>query len=222
MPWFDEVNPPMPEMSFAQELRRIAGLVRFDEGEYRGRAIADIPWLVCAMQESVAWTWFPRLVQTELVEACELSARLILSGREGDRLARWVLAQAMDRAAGICEKHEPRTFGLWTPVTERAADSATGAAADLAEAGPPQGPPAVAEGAGVRELPSIEELLNVAMSPGGAVRPVDCLPCSRLKGLLDDALHAHPAPAVAQVVDAMQVHMVLGHGVQPPPAAQPS
>ncbi|MFT2020242.1 hypothetical protein ACMA1D_31105 [Streptomyces sp. 796.1] len=214
----------MPEMSFAQELRRIAGLVRFDEGKGRSRAIADIPWLVCAMQETVAWTWFPRLMQSELVEACELSARLILSGREGDRLGRWVLAQAMDRAAGVCEAHEPRVLGCPGPVVEGAADVAVEVGAGgvgVAGVESSQGPPAAADGAdgaGVRGLPSVQELLSLAVGSGGAVRPVDCLSCSRLRKALDDALEAHPAQAVAEVVEVMQVHMVWGHGVEPPPA----
>ncbi|MFT2020187.1 hypothetical protein ACMA1D_30785 [Streptomyces sp. 796.1] len=189
-----EVNSSVPEMSFATELRRIAALVRFDEDEYRDRAIADIPWLVCAMQESVAWTWFPRLMQSELVEACELGARLILSRRGDDRLARWVLAQAMDRAAAICESRE-----------------------HTASRGPQPTPHGSREGTTAAQLPRVEDLLRLATSPARAARPSACPQCAKFKRLLHDALTSHAAPAVAQVVDALQMHMVLGHGVEPSP-----
>ncbi|MER0243252.1 hypothetical protein AAHZ94_14730 [Streptomyces sp. HSW2009] len=203
------MNSFVPEMSFARELWRIAALVRFDEGEHRDRAIADIPWLVCAMQESIAWTWFPRLMQSELVEACELSARLILSRRGDDRLARWVLAQAMDRAAGICDSRERRAAHGVRPVAETVGRPV--------EFEPSPTSHMTLEGATVAELSSMEELLRLAMSPDGAARPVDCPQCARFRHLLNDALGSAAAPAAAQVVDALQVHMVLGHGVEPPP-----
>uniref|UniRef100_UPI0032EB5E17 hypothetical protein n=1 Tax=Streptomyces sp. HSW2009 TaxID=3142890 RepID=UPI0032EB5E17 len=190
-------------MSFATELRRIAALVRFDEGEYRDRAIADIPWLVCAMQESVAWTWFPRLMQSELVEACELGARLVLSRRGDDRLARWVLAQAMDRAAAVCESREHAASHGPRPTPHDVSLDGTAAAAAAAAA--------------AAQLPCVEDLLRLATAPGRAARPGDCPQCAKFKRLLHDALGSHTAPAVAQVVDALQMHMVLGHGVEPPP-----
>ncbi|MER0242737.1 hypothetical protein AAHZ94_12025 [Streptomyces sp. HSW2009] len=161
------------------------------------------------MQESVAWTWFPRLMQSELVEACELSARLVLSRRGDDRLARWVLAQAMDRAAGICDSRERHASHGVGPLAETVIG--------LVEFEPTSSLHASLEGATVAELPSMEELLRLAISPDGAARPVDCPQCARFKRLLNDTLGSDAAPAVAQVVDALQVHMVLGHGVEAPP-----
>lgn len=98
----------VPAQPFASELRRIAALVRCGKGDYLAGAIREIPPTVRALEAHELWGKLPGPVQEELVAARKLCVTLRQLGkaRAPGHLARWLLAGALDRTAGLCDVYE--------------------------------------------------------------------------------------------------------------------